>query len=421
MQVDIKSNPYLPKVSLFSCIVLILLAQVLMGCDQEDGISSITLHPSMVPVKVKINLMNGKITVGATGSLQTPLGAISLEHMLPLSQEKIDAVKRYLEVPDTRVLVVRVDGVAAIYKLEKGTHYTFEYVNDDFPYRRANLDIEPNGDIILELESVNYNPATSPTVSPTAQPAAQATALPPTPFPSPLPTRTASPQKWEMTVEPINNNGMPLIQICMPRDDILVTIEATHVLVWQIMSGTKDEFCPYGLELDQFSARHKADYTIKFLNQEHKVSIDGESLYRITFTETATGNHSAANPAAAVQPPVSGCTLIELPESQSAFNLISFEWKCSDSLSEGQGYEVRVWRQGEQPSGVHDSIADNQNGRIQHLDGSRYRLEADITDAPGVKRQSGTYFWTVHLVKIAPNYEDLGPLAPESSFQFNSD
>ena len=88
--------------------------------------------------------------------------------------------------------------------------------------------------------------------------------------------------------------------------------------------------------------------------------------------------------------------------------MTEFEWRWNDSLPEEYGFEVRVWRDGEAPAGVHNAVLDNKSDRVQSLGNDTYRLVADITDTPGVRKQKGEYNWTVVLVQIDPDYKDLG-------------
>jgi hypothetical protein len=88
-----------------------------------------------------------------------------------------------------------------------------------------------------------------------------------------------------------------------------------------------------------------------------------------------------------------------------------FEWRWSGSVAADQGFEVRVWRDGEPPAGVHNSVIDNQNGNVMSLGNNTYRLNVDITDAYGVQGRGGEYLWTVALVQISPEYQDLGTQA----------
>jgi hypothetical protein len=97
-----------------------------------------------------------------------------------------------------------------------------------------------------------------------------------------------------------------------------------------------------------------------------------------------------------------------------------FEWRWTGPVPAGVGFEVRVWREGEQPAGIHDAVLDNQNGTIKSNGANEYRLSVDIRSAAGVQGQSGTYLWTVALVQINPNYADLGQQAPPAQLRFDA-
>jgi hypothetical protein len=98
----------------------------------------------------------------------------------------------------------------------------------------------------------------------------------------------------------------------------------------------------------------------------------------------------------------------------------SFEWTWSGPLPPEVGFEVRVWREGDIPAGVHDAVLDNLEGRVQQVGDNSYRLTVDITDAPGVGRLSGQYLWAVYLVRVSPDYQELGPRAEPATFRFES-
>jgi hypothetical protein len=76
------------------------------------------------------------------------------------------------------------------------------------------------------------------------------------------------------------------------------------------------------------------------------------------------------------------------------------------------GFEVRVWREGEIPAGIHDAVLDNRTGRVEKIGENTYRLNTnivDILDATGSRpRPTGEYLWTVGVVRIEPQYADLG-------------
>jgi hypothetical protein len=100
--------------------------------------------------------------------------------------------------------------------------------------------------------------------------------------------------------------------------------------------------------------------------------------------------------------------------------MTEFEWQWSGPIEPDQGFEIRVWRDGEPPAGVHNAVEDNQKGIVAALGNNTYRLTADIRDAFGVKGRSGEYLWTVALVQISPEYRDLGVQAPPGRLRFEA-
>lgn len=120
--------------------------------------------------------------------------------------------------------------------------------------------------------------------------------------------------------------------------------------------------------------------------------------------------------ATATLTPAGQLTLLKplLPKDGCSGNQdIHFEWQWSgpfDPLQ--QGFELRVWREGEPPLGAHDAALDNKSGRVKALPQHIYSLDLNISGAAGVRNRSGDYLWTVLLVKIAPTYQETGIQAP---------
>jgi serine/threonine-protein kinase len=141
-------------------------------------------------------------------------------------------------------------------------------------------------------------------------------------------------------------------------------------------------------------------------------------------TPTATtANKAPVAPAATKVPaPLTGQFTLLKPISldQPSFGLTEFEWQWGGQLEAGQGFEVRVWQEGEPPAGAHDAVLDNKNGLVQALGNNRYRLVINIKDAFGVKGRSGEYLWTVVLVQISPDYRDLGIQSPPLRLRFEA-
>jgi serine/threonine protein kinase len=140
-----------------------------------------------------------------------------------------------------------------------------------------------------------------------------------------------------------------------------------------------------------------------------------------TPTTTPTKAPVVAPPTKAPPPPTGQFALIKpVSLNQPSFGQTEFEWQWNGQLQEGQGFEVRVWREGEPPAGVHNAVEDNQNGHIAALDNNTYRLSVNIKDAFGVKGRSGEYLWTVVLVQISPEYKDLGIQALPGRLRFEA-
>ncbi len=105
---------------------------------------------------------------------------------------------------------------------------------------------------------------------------------------------------------------------------------------------------------------------------------------------------------------------------EPTFGPTEFEWQWNGTLGSDQGFEVRVWREGEPPAGVHNAVEDNKNGKVVVLGNDTYRLTVDIRDAYGVQGRSGEYLWTVVLVQISPEYKDLGTQATPGRLRFEA-
>lgn len=95
------------------------------------------------------------------------------------------------------------------------------------------------------------------------------------------------------------------------------------------------------------------------------------------------------------------------PIDTTSNGAITFSWQWYGKLPKDCGFEVRVWRDGEPPKGVHDAVKDNLNGEIKRNSPNTYSLHvSNIQETPSVQGHSGEYFWTVILVKIRPTYEE---------------
>jgi serine/threonine-protein kinase len=105
---------------------------------------------------------------------------------------------------------------------------------------------------------------------------------------------------------------------------------------------------------------------------------------------------------------------------EPSYGLTSFEWSWSGPVPPDAGFEVRVWREDEPQAGAHDAVLDNQQGRIEKIDQTLYRLNLDISQAFGVRGRKGEYLWTVALVQVSPVYADLGQQAEPARLRFET-
>ncbi|MBI1880901.1 MAG: hypothetical protein HYR94_22205, partial [Chloroflexi bacterium] len=142
-----------------------------------------------------------------------------------------------------------------------------------------------------------------------------------------------------------------------------------------------------------------------------------------TRAATATTRSAPAAPTATTAPaaPAGQIALLKpISLDQPSFGMTEFEWQWSGPIEPNQGFEVRVWREGEPPAGVHNAVEDNQKGVVASLGNNTYRLNVNIREAFGVKGRSGTYLWTVALVQISPEYKDLGVQASLGRLRFEA-
>ena len=119
---------------------------------------------------------------------------------------------------------------------------------------------------------------------------------------------------------------------------------------------------------------------------------------------------------------VEGTFLLLKPISldEPTYGPTTFEWEWQGTVPPGYGFEVRVWREGEPPAGVHDAVLDNTQGRIEKIGENHYRLQVDISQAAGVRERSGEYLWTVALVQVSPTYADSGLQAEPGRLRFET-
>lgn len=142
-----------------------------------------------------------------------------------------------------------------------------------------------------------------------------------------------------------------------------------------------------------------------------------------TPTPTPTPIFIQVNPLPSIPGLPSGTlTLISpLTVDVPTYGATTFVWEwVGDPIPPDFGFEVSVWLPWEFQAGVHNAIRDNQpGGEIEVLSPTRYQLKVtDIQFAAGVKGRTGTYQWTVGIVRISPNYETYGLQPPPALIRY---
>jgi hypothetical protein len=138
----------------------IILMIGLIGCGGQGEIGY--KPPIVIPIRVSINT-NGELKVELTKEIVTSIGTFDFGGGVT-----IFSVKGQYE---QKVLIVRVDDKAVVYELEEGKEFHVSFDDSNTLYRKVALQYESDGDIVLELESVNgvASPAPSAT-SPGGEP-----------------------------------------------------------------------------------------------------------------------------------------------------------------------------------------------------------------------------------------------------------
>lgn len=151
--------PRLRFVFLMHLICLLIIA----GCGPEIEVGY--KPPIAIPVRVSINT-NGEIKVGFSGDIVTPIGTFDIS-----AGTSVNTLRAQF---DNKILIVLIDDEAVVYELEEGKEFKVNFDDSNTLYKKVALIYESNGDIVLELESVQQaNPSSddlSNTGSQTADP-----------------------------------------------------------------------------------------------------------------------------------------------------------------------------------------------------------------------------------------------------------
>jgi hypothetical protein len=123
--------------------ISILLFLMLTGCNNEVEVGY--SPPLPVPIRVSVDT-SGNISVDASGKWITPIGTFDIQGTTDLYSIQNEY--------DVTVLIVRLDNEAMVYKLQPGGNFHIVFDDSNKLYRKVAFKQQPNGDFILEIESV---------------------------------------------------------------------------------------------------------------------------------------------------------------------------------------------------------------------------------------------------------------------------
>lgn len=120
---------------------LCLLVTIATSCSMG---AEIGYQPSFVPIRVSVN-SRGHINLSVSRGIATPIGTFDIN-----SSQTVYSLRQ----SEARVLIVRVDNKATVYELVEEEDFRIEFDDDGTLYRKVSLDYQADGDITLELESI---------------------------------------------------------------------------------------------------------------------------------------------------------------------------------------------------------------------------------------------------------------------------
>lgn len=106
----------------------------------------------LIPIRVSINTQ-GEVHLGVSAALATLIGTFDIGTSTTIASIQ--------ENHSERLLIVIIDSVATVYRLEEGHRFEVSFGDDGTLYRQVSLSGQPDaGNLILELESAKIPPAT---------------------------------------------------------------------------------------------------------------------------------------------------------------------------------------------------------------------------------------------------------------------
>ncbi|GAB4403390.1 MAG: hypothetical protein OHK003_31240 [Anaerolineales bacterium] len=128
----------------FRITSLLLLVILLSACQPQADIE-IGYQPPYVPVRISVN-SRGEVNAEASYEWVTSIGTFDIGGGV--------SVNTLRNTYSSDVLIVQVDDEATVYELKEGARFDITFDDSNTLYKKVAFHKEPNGDIILELESV---------------------------------------------------------------------------------------------------------------------------------------------------------------------------------------------------------------------------------------------------------------------------
>jgi serine/threonine-protein kinase len=269
--------------------------------------------------------------------------------------------------------------------------------------------------------------AVAPTPTPTPQPTATPLLATDTPVPTPV--------IKNFTVNPpeiVEGESVTIVWDVAGADTVSIEPIGANLPPAQSLVQWPTETTFYVLTATYGSAKTQAVFQqvlVKPAPTNTPLPADIPALELPTATATPTPSPTATlAPTSTLAPPTPTPTPEPLEGNFASLDILNpdhitygptdFEWEWFGPTPPNAGFEIRVWRDGHPPLGAHDSLLDNQQGRIRQVAENKYQLSIDISQAAGVQGRSGEYLWTVVLVQTAPAYADLGIQADPAMLTF---
>ena len=119
-----RRNTRLDQTWVLPCILILLTVNACSVLERKSEIvGKVGWSPPLIPIRIGLNTA-GRLSVTFSGAVATPIGVfdVGVSGSTPIV-EKINALRNSGELPAKRLLIVRVDGEATIYELDRDSRF----------------------------------------------------------------------------------------------------------------------------------------------------------------------------------------------------------------------------------------------------------------------------------------------------------